>query len=119
MRFWIAVVALSFTVAAAPSVSEAFTKVSDRDSFVDLTSGKLLTRFGIKLIVTPDGQIQGRGFGRAVKGAWAWRQGYFCRSLFWGERNLGDNCQEVKISGDTLRFTSDLGSGPFADLELE
>ena len=53
-----------------------------------------------------------------VRGAWNWQNGYFCRNLYWGSREIGTNCQEVKISGDLVRFTSDLGEGNYADLML-
>ena len=92
--------------------------VKNRDVFVSLMDGRELTRFGIKLIVTPDGKIDGRAFGRNVTGAWRWQSGYFCRDLYWGQRDLGPNCQAVKVQGRTVRFISDQGSGEFADLVL-
>lgn len=95
-----------------------FAQVTDRDRFVSLISGKDLTRLGIRLTVTPDGQIRGRAFGRDVTGAWRWKGGYFCRDLYWGSMDLGPNCQAVRMKGDTLRFISDQGTGQFADLYL-
>ena len=43
----------------------------------------------------------------------------FLPDLFYGERDLGPNCQEVQVNGETLRFTSDQGQGIHADLTLE
>jgi hypothetical protein len=106
--------ALTLHVGAA----NAFEKVSSRDEFMTAVADKSLTRFGITVDVTPAGEIIGRAFGRDVSGDWEWQDGFFCRSLFWGERDLGDNCQEVRINGDTLRFTSDQGAGEYADLRL-
>jgi len=104
---------------AAPVVAHAeFAQVTERERFVSLIEGRDLTRFGIRLEVTPDGQIQGRAFGRDVTGAWRWAQGYFCRDLYWGSMELGANCQAVRQSGDTLRFISDQGTGRYADLYL-
>ncbi|MEM7073987.1 MAG: dihydrodipicolinate reductase [Pseudomonadota bacterium] len=104
---------------AMPAMSEGFAKVSERDAFVSLIQDRKLTRLGIRLTVKPSGQIVGRAFGRDVSGAWQWQSGYFCRDLYWGKRDLGANCQEVKVQGQTLRFTSDRGSGEFADLYLK
>lgn len=104
---------------AAPASAEVFAKISDRDSFVSAIKDRALTRFGIRLSVSPDGAITGRAFGRDVRGAWRWQAGYFCRDLFWGERDLGPNCQQVEIKGHTIRFTSDRGTGDFADLVLK
>jgi hypothetical protein len=53
-----------------------------------------------------------------VRGAWRWNGDYFCRSLYWGEMDLGPNCQAVRLKGDTIRFISDEGTGQFADLYL-
>lgn len=103
---------------AAPAMADGFAHVENRDRFVSLIEGRNLTRFGIQLNVTPDGAIRGRAFGRDVSGAWRWQGGYFCRSLYWGARDLGPNCQEVKVQGATIRFISDKGSGEFADLVL-
>lgn len=95
-----------------------FAPVIERDRFVTLISGKDLTRFGIRITVTPDGQIKGRAFGRDVTGAWRWNGSYFCRDLYWGSMDLGPNCQAVRLRGDTMRFISDQGTGQFADLTL-
>ncbi|QGX99781.1 dihydrodipicolinate reductase [Roseovarius faecimaris] len=104
---------------ALPAQADGFYKVDDRNTFVSLLDGRELTRVGIKLRVTPDGQIQGRAFGYDVTGSWSWNSGYFCRDLYWGGDDLGQNCQEVKVQGDTLRFTSDRGVGDSADLRLK
>lgn len=101
-----------------PALAEGFDQVTERDRFVSLIEGRDLTRFGITVNVTPDSQITGRAFGQDVSGAWRWSKGYFCRDLFWGTRDLGPNCQAVKVQGSTLRFISDQGSGRFADLYL-
>ena len=95
-----------------------FQVVSDQSRFVELVKGKQLTRFGIRLTVTEDGSILGRAFGRNVTGNWRWLDGFFCRDLYYGSRDLGPNCQQVKVDGSTLRFTSDRGAGIYADLEL-
>lgn len=103
---------------SAPGAALAFEKVKSRDQFVQLVQGKDLRLTGIKVKVSPAGQITGRAFGVGVRGEWQWRNGYFCRSLFWGKRDLGPNCQEVQVKGDTIRFTSDKGAGEFADLAI-
>lgn len=119
MRIILTAIVISLmSVSTAPAAQE-FQTVREEAQFVSLVSGKELTRFGISLTVTPEGQIRGRAFGRPVTGDWQWTDGYFCRTLFYGERDLGPNCQEVKVQGETLRFTSDKGQGIYADLTLE
>ncbi|MDT8327073.1 MAG: dihydrodipicolinate reductase [Roseovarius sp.] len=114
-----AILALTLSVfISTPALAEGFDQVRDRERFIALIEGRDLTRFGITVNVTPDGQIKGRAFGQDVSGAWRWSKGYFCRDLYWGARDLGPNCQAVKVQGSTLRFISDQGSGQFADLYL-
>lgn len=109
--------ALLLIVCATPGWSEG-RRVVEKSDFVALVGGQSLTRMGIRLSVGADGAIRGSAFGRPVSGAWRWQGGYFCRDLFWGDRDLGANCQEVRLRGDVMRFTSDRGTGRFADLTL-
>ncbi|WP_375551279.1 dihydrodipicolinate reductase [Rhodophyticola porphyridii] len=99
-------------------MADEFSIVDTRESFVSLVEGRELTRFGIRLNVTPSGEIVGRAFGSAVTGQWDWDGRYFCRDLFYGDEDLGPNCQLVQVNGNTLRFTSDRGAGIYADLRL-
>lgn len=105
---------------AAPVWAEGFQTVRDKSTFLSIIEDRDLRipLWGITLDVKPDGQIRGEALGRPVTGAWRWQGGYFCRDLMWGERDLGPNCQEVKVQGQTVRFTSDKGKGRFADLTL-
>ena len=118
MRHAILAVAAFFWIHTNSAAAEEFDIVQSRDTFVGLIDQRELTRFGIRLSVAPDGDISGRAFGTPVTGEWDWDGGYFCRDLFWGETNLGSNCQSVQVRGDTLRFTTDRGEGIFADLTL-
>ena len=104
---------------ASPTFADGFRVVDDRSTFIDLVNGKSLTRMGIRLMVAPSGEIKGRAFGRDVTGAWNWNGGYFCRDLYYGQRDLGPNCQQVRVRGQTLRFISDRGTGQYADLSLK
>lgn len=109
---------LLFLMPVTAAAADAFSVVSSRDTFVSLVQGRELRRFGIRLTVTPDGAIVGRAFGTQVTGRWDWSDGYFCRDLFYGDEDLGFNCQLVQVRGQTLRFTSDQGQGMYADLTL-
>ncbi|NKX45541.1 dihydrodipicolinate reductase [Roseibacterium sp. KMU-115] len=110
--------ALLSVATADAAGAEGFSVVQSADRFVSLVDGRELRRFGIRLNVTSEGQIEGQAFGSPVTGEWTWEGGYFCRDLYWGGDDLGYNCQLVQENGDTLRFTSDRGAGMFADLTL-
>lgn len=112
-------IALATLLLISPAQADGFKQINSENTFKSLMNGRELTRFGINLVVTPDGRIDGKAFGRSVTGAWRWQGGYFCRDLFWGKRDLGANCQMVKLQGRTIRFISDKGAGEFADLQLK
>lgn len=103
---------------AAPAFAD-FQKIESRSEFVQLISGKTLTRPLVRIRVAPNGTISGRGASWDVSGQWKWQGGYLCRSLEWGGDDLGYNCQEVKVKGSTVRITSDRGAGQSADFRLK
>ena len=115
-RFCITLCAATLAL-AAPAFAD-FRKVESRSEFVQLVSGKTLTRPLVKLSVSPDGSISGSGAAWEVSGNWQWKEGYLCRTLEWGGDDLGYNCQEVQTDGSTVRITSDKGTGQSADFSL-
>lgn len=108
---------LAFFGLSTPAFAE-FAKVNSEEEFRQLVSGKALTRPLVKLEVSPEGQISGKGVTWDVTGTWNWRDGYFCRDLYWGGTELGYNCQEVRVKDGRIRFTSDRGAGDFADFKM-
>lgn len=118
MRRHFAIICAGFALAASPALAE-LKKVENQSEFVQLVLGKTLTRPLIKIQVTPDGRIAGMGAKWEVTGDWIWRNGYFCRSIFWGGDALGYNCQEVRGENGRIRFTSDKGQGKSAEFRLK
>ena len=108
----------ALTFAAATPAAAGFYKVNSAEEFRAIVEGKTLTRPLVRIKVSSNGSISGRGATWDLSGNWTWKNGYFCRSLEWGGDDLGYNCQEVKASGGKIRFTSDQGSGDSADFSL-
>ncbi len=117
MRY-VKALACAATLAGGTAAADGFAAIGDRAQFVQIVSGRDMTRLGITTRVSPTGQISGRAFGSPVTGVWEWREGYFCRDINWGSKNLGPNCQTVGLRGNTIRFTADRGQGKSADLTL-
>ncbi|MBM1220484.1 dihydrodipicolinate reductase [Ponticoccus sp. SC2-23] len=106
---------------AVPASAQDFVPVKDRSAFLDLVNGKELRigLYGLSLNVLPDGRIAGSAVGRTVTGNWSWENGYFCRDMDWGERDIGYNCQLVEVKGSNeMRFTVDRGEGQSATFRL-
>lgn len=104
---------------AAPAL--AFDPVSDRDAFVAMVEGRDLRigLMGIELQVLPDGTITGAAVGTPVSGTWSWQDGFFCREMMWGDREIPYNCQLVEARSGQMRFTVDQGAGDSAVFTIE
>lgn len=120
---WAAVAAASF-LCAAPVM--AFERVVSEQRFVDLVEGKslsllrpILMRSAIVLEVSRNGGISGVALRKPVRGAWQWKDGFFCRDLVFGEEDLGPNCQVVQVKDDKIRFIADQGQGDRAEFRLK
>ena len=98
---------------------EKFNKIASEVDFLEIVGGYTLVRPLIKLVVQNDGSISGTAAFRSVRGKWVWDNELFCRTLFWGERDLGLNCQLVQHNGKVVRFTADEGTGSFADFRID
>ncbi len=112
--------ALTLTAAlAAPAAAQAgFQPVTTKSEFLKLVNGKNLKYSGASIHLSAAGKIQGRAYGKKVSGTWQWKGGFFCRSIMWGSRDLGPNCEAVKVDGSVLRFITDHGKGKRADMSL-
>ncbi len=99
----------------------AMSPINDKAEFLSLISNKslVLRLYTIRLDVKPNGMIEGSAVGRKVTGDWKWSDGYFCRTMYWGEREIPYNCQLVSYDGKKMRFTTDRGTGQSADFVLK
>ena len=102
----------------ASLVSASETTITNRSDFENLVIDKKLERFLISLSVSNDGKIKGSAAGRKVTGDWDWIDGFFCRTLLWGARELKYNCQIVTFDGRRLRFIAHKGRGKSASFQL-
>ena len=108
---------LIFSLGASSALAEPKV-VTTSDEFIERVTDKTLTRPFITLTVSSDGKIHGKGALSKITGAWLWEDGYFCRNLRWGRRDLKYNCQRVTSDGNKLTFTSDRGAGDSASFTL-
>jgi hypothetical protein len=113
-------VLLAFVCTVAPVWAEG-RAVRDRSQFLTLVKDRELRigLYDLTLRVLADGRIEGSALGRKVEGVWAWKDGYFCRQMIWGSRDIPYNCQLVEVEEDgAMRFTVDQGRGMSAAFRL-
>ena len=104
-------------MATSAAAQEILTKRSD---FLNAVAANILEikLLRLQLKVLDNGKITGKAFGRDVTGAWEWTNGFFCRSMTWGDRELENNCQQVVNDRKSLIFISDKGTGRSATFSL-
>ena len=97
MKEMITAICLSLLATSAMALET----LTQRPEFVNAVAGHILEipLLRIQLRVSDTGEIAGKGFGRDVTGTWEWADGFFCRSMTWGERELEYNCQQVAKIG--------------------
>ena len=71
---------------------------------------KLITERG-NVTIQADGSLTGQLGGKEVSGEWTWDDGYYCRSVAFGNRQLRDDCQMVTIVGKEVTFYRKKGYG--------
>ena len=66
------------------------------------------------IVLDDDGSFAGSWSGKTIKGVWAMRDNYWCRTLteFFQANRVGqEDCQLWEVSGNKLRGTRSKGSG--------
>ena len=117
-RTLLTALAIALTCASPGAAKAGFVPVKTKTEFLKIISGKNLKYSGASIHLSKAGTIRGKAYGKKVSGTWQWKGGLFCRSIIWGSRDLGPNCEVVKIDGNTLRFITDHGKGKRADMSL-
>lgn len=114
------ILALCMALIVSGQAAIANERVTDKGTFLSLVDGNSLKirLYALSLDVLPNGTIKGSALGSKVTGNWTWQDGYFCRGMMWGERDIGYNCQLVTAAADRMTFTTDKGAGDSATFRV-
>jgi hypothetical protein len=119
MRFsviGIAAVALAVsTAASAQNFKQIRTEKAFRESVVDR---KLLSELGWMRVMS-NGKVEGHILNQNFRAAWVWANQMYCRNAVLGKRDLGTDCQVVKLSGDQVQFIREYGKGDTGQSRIE
>ena len=98
-------------VVAGPAFAE-FKKIKTEAQFQKQVVGAKISNNGTWLVLSNDGKLTGKtAKGDKMNGVWKWNQGFFCRNLLIGKKELGSDCQVVAIDGNEVQFTREQGKG--------
>ncbi|MEO1113443.1 MAG: hypothetical protein AAFY05_13965 [Pseudomonadota bacterium] len=86
--------------------------ITTQQDFLEHVAGRRLILEDSWVIITPQGGVEGVGPDRkAITGTWSWSDTYYCRSIFFGGKDLPEDFQTVTLAGDKVSFVHDRGHG--------
>jgi hypothetical protein len=86
-----------------------FKRVTTEEEFRTLVAGKKLYFNENYVTARKNGKVTGKFGGKTLKGAWAWRDGYFCRTLTTHSKDT--DCQLWAVNGNQHKVTRKRGKG--------
>ncbi len=98
---------LMFT--ATPTVAQSYTPITTEAAFHTLATNKKLWFGKDHILIRKHGALRGNFGGNARRGAWEWRNGYWCRTLTTHSKNT--DCQLWEFDGSQYRVTRNKGTG--------
>ncbi|MEO9897914.1 MAG: hypothetical protein ABJD13_13055 [Paracoccaceae bacterium] len=99
-------VALTFAV---PAHAEGFKRITSEAEFLQKAAGKKLWLDGDHVTARKNGQLVGKFGGERLKGVWAWRGQFWCRTITTHTKNT--DCQVWETNGKAFRITRQKGKG--------
>ena len=97
-------------VVLLPSLAAADgVRITTEAEFRKAVVGKRLTIEDNWFKINSNGSLRGKFGGETLKGAWAWRDGYFCRTLTTHSKNT--DCQLWLVDGKAHNVTRARGKG--------
>ena len=91
------------------NAADNFVRISDGNKFNQLVVGRKLYLDENYVVVNKNGSLKGKFGGKTLKGAWEWRDGYWCRTLTTHSKDT--DCQLWEVNGNQFIVTRDRGKG--------
>ncbi|WP_299730175.1 hypothetical protein [uncultured Tateyamaria sp.] len=92
-----------------PALADGFKPILTEDAFRTQVVGKRLLHGEDHMTFRANGQLAGNFGGKRLKGGWAWRERYWCRTLTTHSKNT--DCQTWETDGRTFRVKREFGKG--------
>jgi len=98
---------LSAMVATSAMAGSGFKRITTENEFIQLVVGKKLYFNKDYFTIRKNGSLKGKFGGKTLKGNWAWRDGYWCRTLATHSKNT--DCQLWEVEGNQFQVTREFG----------
>ena len=99
--------------------ADDFKRIKTSKQYRAAVVGRTIVGGGAHYIVHADGTITGKApNGQKFSGTWNWRGNHWCRRGTVGNEVLAHDCQQVFISGNTLRFVRNRGRGKTVEAKI-
>jgi hypothetical protein len=105
----IAALGLFAMTGASALAGSGFKRITSESELNQLVVGKKMFLDKNYLTIKKNGSLSGEFGGKTLKGNWAWRDGYWCRTLLTHSKDT--DCQVFEIEGNQLRGTRERGNG--------
>jgi len=117
----ITAMAITATMIAGPALADDFKRIRKEADFRSLVVGKTISAGSGYLTLHADGRLTGAGSQGALIGNWKWSRKFFCRNLNIGGKNIGSDCQVVKMAkdGKSVMFIRQMGKGEAKTYDIE
>lgn len=103
-------IALMLTISlSGPAMADAFKPITTEAAFREQVVGKKLLFGDDHVTARANGKLVGNFGGKALKGVWAWRDQYWCRTLTTHAKNT--DCQTWEVDSNIFRITRQRGKG--------
>ena len=89
--------------------AEDFKPILTEGEFQELVVGKRMYLNDNYVTVEKNGRVEGKFGGKQLKGAWEWRDQYWCRTLTTHSKDT--DCQTWSVNGNQFLVTRERGKG--------
>lgn len=89
--------------------ADGFTPITTEAEFDSLVVNKKMHLGDNWFVIKKNGSLKGEFNGEKLKGAWQWRDGYWCRTLKTHSKNT--DCQLWQVKGNEFQVTRNRGEG--------
>ncbi|MDD9724565.1 hypothetical protein PVV74_03755 [Roseovarius sp. SK2] len=114
-----AITALGVSMLALPASASDFERVETKAEFDRVIVGRKAVASWGWVISQPNGTVVGQVDGEKAAGSWEWKNGFWCRTISFGSKDMPHDCQAVFHKGSTAIFIRDKGQGDQVVLTLQ